>query len=613
MSPARNVVIILTYYVTLIFGSSLVRNRFVNQLKVMKRAVQSVTTNLKPISCIEGAPQMIPTLRPYQEKLVKDTYQQWDAGKQFVAMVSSTGSGKSMTLTAIVAKERDRGQYVLVLAHRQELITQLSDTMGRMEIRHQVIAANKVVRFAAKQSMENHGVNYVDPNARVMVASVQSMREAKIADLAKLGNKLTVVQDEFHHATKKSKTWGGVLTPLLNAGARGLGPTATPCRADGQGLSRETDGYADVIVEGPSMRWLIDNGYLSQYKIYCPPTDLRLDNVETSKTTGDYKEKELKAEIGRSHIVGDIVSHYLKICPGKRGITFTVGVDTAEEVAEEYRKRGVPAIALSGRNADEERVQAIRDLKSGKILQIVNDSLIGEGVDIPAVEVVSFARPTQSYALYAQMFGRALRPFEGKSHAIIIDAVSNVMRHGLPDAPREWSLDRRERRTGKSEPSTVRVCTACAAVYERFLDACPDCGEPVPKPADRSGPIQVDGDLYELDQDVLTRMRNEVVGARETPEAMRDRLTAQHVPPAGVMANVKRQSERLEVLGRLDGLMATIAGYWRHDGMSDKEIFRKFFLTYHIDWLSAQGLKKDDALTLMGKIQNDVDGLVKTH
>ena len=545
---------------------------------------------------------MIPTLRPYQEKLVKDTYQQWDAGKQFVAMVSATGSGKSMTLTAIVAKERDRGQYVLVLAHRQELITQLSDTMGRMEIRHQVIAANKVVRFAAKQSMENHGVNYVDPNARVMVASVQSMREGKIADLAKLGNKLTVVQDEFHHATKKSKTWGGVLTPLLNAGARGLGPTATPCRADGQGLSRETDGYADVIVEGPSMRWLIDNGYLSQYKIYCPPTDLRLDNVETSKTTGDYKEKELKAEIGRSHIVGDIVSHYLKICPGKRGITFTVGVDTAEEVAKEYRKRGVPAIALSGRNADEERVQAIRDLKSGKILQIVNDSLIGEGVDIPAVEVVSFARPTQSYALYAQMFGRALRPFKGKSHAIIIDAVSNVMRHGLPDAPREWSLDRRERRTGKSEPSTVRVCTACAAVYERFRDACPDCGEPVPKPADRSGPMQVDGDLYELDPDVLAQMRNEVVGARETPEAMRDRLTAQHVPVPGVMANVKRQRERLDALVKLDLKLAEWAGYRRAEGLSDSEIFRKFYLTYGVSWLEAQALKAADADKLRERI-----------
>lgn len=545
---------------------------------------------------------MIPILRPYQEKLVAETYSQWDKGVQFVAMVSATGSGKSMTLTAIVAKERDRGQYVLVLAHRQELITQLSDTMGRMEIRHQVIAANKVVRFAAKQSMENHGVNYVDPNARVMVASVQSMREAKIADLAKLGNKLTVVQDEFHHATKKSKTWGGVLTPLLNAGARGLGPTATPCRADGQGLSRETDGYADVIVEGPSMRWLIDNGYLSQYKIYCPPTDLRLDNVETSKTTGDYKEKELKAEIGRSHIVGDIVSHYLKICPGKRGITFTVGVDTAEEVAEEYRKRGVPAIALSGRNADEERVQAIRDLKSGKILQIVNDSLIGEGVDIPAVEVVSFARPTQSYALYAQMFGRALRPFEGKSHAIIIDAVSNVMRHGLPDAPREWSLDRRERRTGKSEPSTVRVCTACAAVYERFRDACPDCGEPVPKPAQRSGPEFVDGDLYELDPDVLAQMRNEVVGARETPEAMRDRLTGRYMPQAGVISEVRKQIKRLDALVKLDLKLAEWAGYRRAEGLSDSEIFRKFYLTYGVSWLEAQALKAADADKLRERI-----------
>ncbi|QHJ81444.1 MAG: hypothetical protein [Bacteriophage sp.] len=545
---------------------------------------------------------MMPTLRPYQEKLVKDTYQQWDDGKQFVAMVSATGSGKSMTLTAIVAKERDRGQYVLVLAHRQELITQLSDTMGRMEIRHQVIAANKVVRFAAKQSMENHGVNYVDPNARVMVASVQSMREAKIADLAKLGNKLTVVQDEFHHATKKSKTWGGVLTPLLNAGARGLGPTATPCRADGQGLSRETDGYADVIVEGPSMRWLIDNGYLSQYKIYCPPTDLRLDNVETSKTTGDYKEKELKAEIGRSHIVGDIVSHYLKICPGKRGITFTVGVDTAEEVAEEYRKRGVPAIALSGRNADEERAQAIRDLKSGKILQIVNDSLIGEGVDIPAVEVVSFARPTQSYALYAQMFGRALRSFEGKSHAIIIDAVSNVMRHGLPDAPREWSLDRRERRTGKSEPSTVRVCTACAAVYERFRDACPDCGEPVPKPADRSGPVQVDGDLYELDPDVLAQMRNEVVGAREDVNQYRDKMIGHGLPPHAVKRNVKLHENRLDALVRLDLSLATWAGYRRAEGLSDSEIFRKFYLSFGISWIEAQALKAADADKLRERI-----------
>ncbi|ATI16517.1 DNA helicase [Klebsiella phage vB_KpnM_KpV79] len=554
-------------------------------------------------------------MRPYQQDAIDNVYANWAVGKRFVVLVMPTGSGKASVLCEIARIEAARGQRVLITAHRSELISQLSNTLARNELRHNIIAAHPTIKYSIRLHMEDHGRTYYDPSAKITVASVQSVKQSHIDELKAYKNKLTIIGDEFHHYTRDSKTWGGVFTPLDEAGAQGLGLTATPCRADGKGLSRETDGYGDALVIGPGMRDLIEMGFLVDYKIYCPPSDLHLDKVKVSATTGDYAEKELKEEIGKSHIVGDIVQHWLKFTPGKRGVTFTVGVDMAEEVADAYRAKGVPAVAVSGRMKDSERIQALRDIASGKVLQIVNDSVLTEGTDVSSLEVVSFARPTQSYALFCQMFGRGTRtsPDTGKTHLTVIDAVSNVMRHGLPDAPREWSLDRRERRTGKSEPSTVRVCTACAAVYERFRDTCPDCGEPVPKPADRSGPIQVDGDLYELDQDVLTRMRNEVVGARETPEAMRDRLTAQHVPPAGVMANVKRQSERLEVLGRLDGLMATIAGYWRHDGMSDKEIFRKFFLTYHIDWLSAQGLKKDDALTLMEKIQNDVDGLVKTH
>ena len=554
-------------------------------------------------------------MRPYQQDAIDNVYANWAVGKRFVVLVMPTGSGKASVLCEIARIEAARGQRVLITAHRSELISQLSNTLARNELRHNIIAAHPTIKYSIRLHMEDHGRTYYDPSAKITVASVQSVKQSHIDELKAYKNKLTIIGDEFHHYTRDSKTWGGVFTPLDEAGAQGLGLTATPCRADGKGLSRETDGYGDALVIGPGMRDLIEMGFLVDYKIYCPPSDLHLDKVKVSATTGDYAEKELKEEIGKSHIVGDIVQHWLKFTPGKRGVTFTVGVDMAEEVADAYRAKGVPAVAVSGRMKDSERIQALRDIASGKVLQIVNDSVLTEGTDVSSLEVVSFARPTQSYALFCQMFGRGTRtsPDTGKTHLTVIDAVSNVMRHGLPDAPREWSLDRRERRTGKSEPSTVRVCTACAAVYERFRDTCPDCGEPVPKPADRSGPIQVDGDLYELDQDVLTRMRNEVVGARETPEAMRDRLTAQHVPPAGVMANVKHQSERLEVLGRLDGLMATIAGYWRHDGMSDKEIFRKFFLTYHIDWLSAQGLKKDDALTLMEKIQNDVDGLVKTH
>lgn len=543
-------------------------------------------------------------MRPYQQDAIDNVYANWAVGKRFVVLVMPTGSGKASVLCEIARIEAARGQRVLITAHRSELISQLSNTLARNELRHNIIAAHPTIKYSIRLHMEDHGRTYYDPSAKITVASVQSVKQSHIDELKAYKNKLTIIGDEFHHYTRDSKTWGGVFTPLDEAGAQGLGLTATPCRADGKGLSRETDGYGDALVIGPGMRDLIEMGFLVDYKIYCPPSDLHLDKVKVSATTGDYAEKELKEEIGKSHIVGDIVQHWLKFTPGKRGVTFTVGVDMAEEVADAYRAKGVPAVAVSGRMKDSERIQALRDIASGKVLQIVNDSVLTEGTDVSSLEVVSFARPTQSYALFCQMFGRGTRtsPDTGKTHLTVIDAVSNVMRHGLPDAPREWSLDRRERRTGKSEPSTVRVCTACAAVYERFRDACPDCGEPVPKPADRSGPMQVDGDLYELDPDVLAQMRNEVVGARETPEAMRDRLTGRYCPQVKVMHEVKKQIKRLDALVKLDHTLAQWAGYRRAEGLSDSEIFRKFYLTYGVSWLEAQALKAADADKLRERI-----------
>lgn len=550
-------------------------------------------------------------MRPYQQDAIDNVYAEWARGKRFVVLVMPTGSGKAACLCEVARIEAGRGQRVLITAHRQELITQLSTTLARNGLRHQVIAAATTVKYAVRLHMETVGKCFVDPNARVFVASVQSMKAENVTNLAAFGDKLTIIGDEFHHYTKQSQTWGKVFTPLDQAGARGLGLTATPCRADGRGLSRETDGYGDSMVIGPTMRDLITMGYLSDYRIYCPPSDLHLDRVKTSATTGDYVERDLKAEIQSSHIVGDIVGHYLRIAPGKRGITFTVGVDMAEEVAEQYRARGVPAIAVSGRMSDYDRIQALRDLKSGKILQVVNDSVLTEGTDEPTVEVISFSRPTQSYGLYCQMFGRGTRisPETGKDRAIIIDHVGNVMRHGLPDAPREWSLDRRERRSsGKSDAQTIRACLnpECGAVYERFRDACPYCGTPVPPPAERSRPEFVDGDLFELDPAMLEQMRGTVARVDMTPEAYREQLARQGVPQIGIMANVKRHIERQETIGTLREAMAVWAGYERAAGLNDREIFRKFYIEHGHDWMTAQTLKRDDALGLAERVMGSI-------
>jgi superfamily II DNA or RNA helicase len=99
----------------------------------------------------------------------------------------------------------------------------------------------------------------------------------------------------------------------------------------------------------------------------------------------------------------------LRLAPGKLGVTFDTDVDSATETAAAFRAAGVPAEVVSAKTPDALRAQILRRFKNREILQLVNVDLFGEGFDLPAIEVVSFARATESFALYCQQFGRALR------------------------------------------------------------------------------------------------------------------------------------------------------------------------------------------------------------
>ena len=546
-----------------------------------------------------------PKLRPYQQELKDDIYHHWSLEPQDnVLAVLATGAGKTVLLSSIVLDETGA---TCVIAHRKELVSQISLALARNKVRHRVIGPQKLVKDIVRIHMEEVGNSYYDPSSKVAVAGIDTLilRADQLKDWLP-AVKLWIL-DEAHHLLKDNKWGKGV---MMFPNARGLGMTATPCRADGNGLGRHADGLFDVMKVGVAMRFLIDSEYLTKYRIFAPPSTFNRESIEVSKSTGDLNLDQMRKAVAGSSLVthdektitGDVVKHYLRIAPGKLGITFVPDITTAEQVAEQFNAAGVSAAVVSSKTPDVERFALMRKFKKREILQLVNVDLFGEGVDVPVNEVISMARPTESYSLYAQQFGRPLRLSEGKEFALIIDHVGNVARHGLPDAPREWSLDRRERRSGKSEPSTVRTCVACTAVYERFLDACPECGEPVPAPALRTGPIHVDGDLHELDAVTLAQMRAEVVGARETPEAMRDRLTALRVPIPGVMSNVKRQGERIDALVKLDNTLSQWAGYRRAEGLSDSEIFRKFYLTYGVSWIEAQALKAAEADKLRERI-----------
>jgi hypothetical protein len=299
-------------------------------------------------------------------------------------------------------------------------------------------------------------------------------------------------------------------------------------------------------------------------------------------------------------IVGDIVESYLKIATGKRGITFTVDVEQAIEVAEAFNRAGVPAMAVHAKTDDSVRDDAVRKLAAGKLLQLVNVDLFGEGFDVPVVEVVSMGRPTMSYGLFVQQFGRALRLFEGKTHGIIIDHVSNVKRHGLPDAPRTWTLRAEER--GKRLPKdpdeiAVKRCVECFNDYSAVSKCCPFC-EHVHEPAGRDRPEQVDGDLVELDPSVLAQMRGEV-----------ERVDGEPLIPVNATAEVagairKRWRERQEAQTELRDAIARWAWLWHSRGAEDPEIYRRFFHLFGTDVMTAQALGATEARELMGRVRN---------
>ncbi len=403
-----------------------------------------------------------------------------------------------------------------------------------------------------------------------------------------------VVQDEAHHLLKRNK-WGKAQAMFRNA--RGLGVTATPTRADGNGLGSHADGVIDVMVDGPTMRQLIDDGWLTDYRIFAPPSDIDFGQV-TISAGGDFSPPALSKAVHKSHIVGDVVQHYCRIAPGKLGVTFAVDVASAVEIAQAFRTAGVPAEVVSAKTPDILRAQILRRFRNREVLQLVNVDLFGEGFDLPAIEVVSMARPTQSYSLFAQQFGRALRPLEGKGHAIIIDHVGNTNRHGLPDAPRVWTLDRREKR-GPSQVGPViptRTCPECTAAYERVRTACPYCGF-APEPASRQSIEQVDGDLFELSPEALARLRGQTDAPIKLPYGAKPEVI-------GALKKHHRLSQ--EAQRELRDVMATWGGIHTGRGDSIREAQRRFYLTFGVDVLSAQALGRHEAEELRERVRKSL-------
>lgn len=566
-------------------------------------------------------------LRGYQQDIVTRCYQAWDDGSDNLMTVCATGSGKTKMMSHVAANHDGAG---VAIAHRGVLVGQISLALAAEGVVHDIIAPKNVVRTIVNAHMDELGRNYYNPSAQWKVASVDTM-PGRAAELSAWVRRVTLgFTDEAHHVLSTNK-WGRECMRFDNA--RWMLPTATPERADGKGLGRTSDGIADAIIEGPPMRWLINNGYLTDYVIRAPlPADLDLSDVAVG-ANGEFNQTQLRRAVHRSaKIIGNVVDTYLANTAGKLGIVFAVDIAHAKELSDEFNRKGVTSELITADHSEEERRAILKRYRARETLVLVNVDLFGEGFDLPAIEVVMFARPTASYALYAQQFGRALRLLVSpiyhaawesyspeqrlaiiaqstKPVAHIHDHVGNVLHFfGPPDKPREWSLDRRgSRRSGPSDAIPLRVCSnpMCLQPFERFYPACPYCGQEVPVPAGTSLPEQVDGDITLYTTEMLQR----IFGVTTAQEALDVKPSSFCAVPPGVKPDVvralqKRHQDKLNQQARLGQLMPLVMPPTH----GDRENMRKFFLRYGVDIASARLLGAKDTEELNQKLLDTLTG-----
>ncbi len=312
-----------------------------------------------------------------------------------------------------------------------------------------------------------------------------------------------------HHVAAKS--WARVVERWPRAFIVGL--SATPQRLDGKGLG----DWFDELVLGPSVAELIEDGYLSRYRLFAPSTP-ELAGVKT--LAGDYQKRQLGQAVNRPRLVGDIVTHWQRLAPGLRTIVFCVSIEHSEATAQAFRQAGVPAAHIDGKTAAPIRAAKLRQLASWRIQVVTNVELFGEGFDLSAnagtdctVECVVSARPTQSLSIWLQQVGRALRP--KPDPAIILDHAGNAMRHGLPDDDREWSLTS-SRTKSRDRVAPVRQCPRCFSVHSPAYSKCPECQWLYPVQAREVK--QVAGDLEEVDIVKVRRKRKRENRAAKTRE-----------------------------------------------------------------------------------------------
>lgn len=399
-------------------------------------------------------------LRDYQKEGISKIKAAWELGQSRVMFQLPTGGGKSVCFAELAKDFISQGEPVLVIVHREELLTQARDHLQRVSD-----TPCGLIKAGYKPNAD----------AIVQIASIQTLARRESLPKANL-----IIVDESHHAAAPS--YKKLLQQYPQA--KILGVTATPQRIDGYGFR----DLFDILITCTTVASLIAEGYLSQYKLFGGFIDLKMPK----RSRGDYGQQELNQAVKEIN-AQKVVENWLEIAPGRKTCLFAVNIDHSMQIIQEFLQQGISAAHIDAETPLEQRKAVIESFRRGDITVLSNVNIFTEGFDLPAIDCVVVARPTASVSMWLQMVGRALRPAPLKDYAIILDCTDNWFRLGKPDMLRTWSLD-----PVPADPDQpgIRRCPHCFHIFspipgfvkcrkfwdsagmqafEVFTTSCPNC------------------------------------------------------------------------------------------------------------------------------------------
>ena len=361
-------------------------------------------------------------LRNYQLEMLDRLLLAWEK-HQSVMVQMPTGVGKTHLMAEVIRRGKgkvksektptERQGGVLVVAHRIELIEQISRILDKFGIEHGMIVSGKPI----------------DETKQVQVASIQTLSRRTLDEDFSL-----IVIDEAHHAVAKTYKMLWDRWPS----ARFLGLTATPCRMNHAGF---TELFRKILVSWPIQEF-IDKGWLSDFDYISARPDnpmmQKIAGLEKRGADGDYQTREMATVMDVPESIEHLYNTYKQYVDGKKGIVYAINREHARHITKYYQEHGVSCCWIEAKTPAAERERLIEDYRADKIKVCVNVDILGEGVDFPEVEFIQLARPTLSLSKYLQQVGRGMRVSEGKECVTILDQVGLYQSFGLPTDERDW-------------------------------------------------------------------------------------------------------------------------------------------------------------------------------